>query len=179
MCSHSVCVCDVPEDADLDACLKKKRSLDQHPPALVVHGADLSCAELCCSSVFSVLSHPSPLRPLSFPPSVIPISCTLGHCSLMSPFSVFLSTIRTIAHTTHAVANTSSLFFLFCSRCTSFSSHTFLFHPSVLSILGTLCTFTHSLSFSFSPLSPNLALICICLLISKCSSPPPVLSWCC
>lgn len=145
----NVYLCDVTEDADLIAC----RASSQ----LVVHGADLSCAELCCSSVFSVLSHPLfTLWPLSVSPSVIPSSHTLGHCPLISFFSVSLSIITlTISHTTHAAANASILSFFF--------SLLWLFHFDFLSSLHFFSVllfppfWLHSLNL-LSPLSPNLDL---------------------
>ena len=55
---------------------------------LVVHGADLSCAELCRSSVFSVLSHPSPYDlPSLCPPLCYPRFSHTG--SLFSDLSLF------------------------------------------------------------------------------------------
>lgn len=71
---------------------------------LVAHGADLSCAELVLLLCF--------LCPLSsFTPPTPPLfSLVLAHCVIvLRPlFSVPLFTIRTVSHTTHAVANTSS-----------------------------------------------------------------------
>lgn len=138
--SVCVCVCVIP--ARMQVWLRVRASVSILL-SLAVHGAELS-------SVFSVLSHPSPTDPLSVSPSVIPSSRTLTHCSLIS-----LCTIRTISHATHAAVNTSSLFFFFL-YFPPFSTPLrfpliFLFHPFVSSILGTLCAFTHSFPFIFTP----------------------------
>ena len=148
---------------------------------LVVHGADLSCAELCRSSVFSVLSHPSPddLPSLCPPPLLSPV---LAHWVIVLwslPFLSPLSTIGTISHTTHALAKHLLLFFFFfpCFLAVQFP----LIAPSFIPLFVWFWAhFVHSptlfLSFSLSPPSPNLAFTCVCLLISKCFLPSHLFS---
>lgn len=118
---------------------------------LLVHGADLSCAELCCSSVFSVLPHPSPSDlSLCFPPLLSPV---LTHWVIVLSSLPFLSPLHYQNHQSHHSCGRETpppllffFFFLFRSCSTLISSHLSLFHPFVRSILGSLCMFTHSLS---------------------------------
>lgn len=150
-----------------------------------MHGADLSCAPLCRSSVFSVLSHPSPSdRPPPYP-SVSPFfypqfSHTGSLFSDLFSFSASLSTIGAISHTTHVPANTSFLSLVAVSLQFSLISSSFI--PLFLASPGTVFfqpTLFHSPPPQLPTFPPNLALTSICLLISKCSPLPSVLSWCC
>ena len=118
--------------------------------------------------------------PLSVsPPSVIPGSRTLGHCSLISPFS--FSPLHYRNHQSHhscACKTPPPLFFFFpCFLAVQFP----LIAPSFIPLFVWFWAhFVHSptlfLSFSLSPPSPNLAFTCVCLLISKCFLPSHLFS---
>lgn len=141
----------------------------------------------CAAPLFSLSSltlHPltGPRPTPLFPLSVIPSSRTLAHCSRI--FSLFLPPfpLSEPSVTPLMCPQTPPFSLSLVAVSLQFSLISSSFIPLFLASPGTVFfqpTLFHSPPPQLPTFPPNLALTSICLLISKCSPLPSVLSWCC